>query len=969
MIRFCILTHALAMLALLTLNQSCTTPSILATQSIQKGDAANNTSNYPQAIAHYEEYLRISPQLGVYRNMAMEAGVCRKLAQAYSTQGKYGNAKSYLGMAIKADSALADNKVQLIEDYQLLGLVHGYAGEIHASLAALQKCLALAEGMEKSSKNFKRASFASANLAIAQVHLSLGNYRESEDYARKAYHVFSGLADQDAGLVESELVLGIISREKGELVDASSRILRSQKLAMKDNTNTGRQYQALSEVEMLKGNIEEAIRFKVLALEEAEKSKIPPQIIIAMTRLGDAYAQLGDDKKANDHYQQALKIQGTMTDVAGSVNMPSLHTSTANTLDAYNYYDRSGSSLGKGLVLMKMGQTLSDQKPDTAMVLFTSARNEFLKADSKEGVAKSNLEIVRLDNRFHRKENVVSLLQEADEMSSQPDLKWQIKFESGIYHESVSDFSKARSAYEESIRIIEGMRGNISNDELKTLFANSKNEVYQRLILLLLRHSQRWNDLNQNQAIVKAFDYNEQARSRTFLDLLGNKKIEPRQSADTVDLKQEQLYRLKIQQLIRETNKPSIDHHVRRQLSTDISQSQKVYEDILQKIKLKNPSYSTVMNVSPPSLNEIQSKIDDKTALLEYWVANDAIVLFIIKRDQIVSKLIDFPKATLQRYVTAARNAISLQEAETTQRAMSELYKVLIAPAETEISGMSNLVIIPHRSLHFLPFHAMQDGKQFLVQKFVMSYAPSSSIFYHCMNRTVPHGDKFLGMALGDLKLGNYDPLPGTDLEVKELGKLYAQFTQKRAADFLESSFKLDAANYNYIHIATHGVFNKLQPLYSYLLMKDSNTDDGQVTVDEIFGLQINSKVVTLSACETGLGELGEGDDLVGLSRAFIYAGSPGVIVSLWKVDDETTAWLMTRFHQYLRGGNTVAESLTFAQRDLLNQKTVTGTARGMMELTVDARVQAAVRSKGSEIVQNPYYWAPFVLIGNGWVK
>jgi CHAT domain-containing protein len=151
--------------------------------------------------------------------------------------------------------------------------------------------------------------------------------------------------------------------------------------------------------------------------------------------------------------------------------------------------------------------------------------------------------------------------------------------------------------------------------------------------------------------------------------------------------------------------------------------------------------------------------------------------------------------------------------------------------------------------------------------------------------------------------------------------------------------------------------------------MGTTKSDDGRLTVNEIFGLNLKSKMVTLSACETGLGDLSEGDELVGLSRAFIYAGSPGVIVSLWNVDDATTAWLMTRFHQYLNAGNTSAEALTLAQRDLLNRNFTSSQSRGFVDVELDESISKAVESKTKSLARNPYYWAPFILIGNGFIN
>jgi CHAT domain-containing protein/tetratricopeptide (TPR) repeat protein len=947
----------------------CTTPSIIATQSIQKGDTFNNQNRYDEAITHYEEYLKISPQLGVYRNPAMEAEVSRKLAQAYSTQGKYKQAKRYLYEALKTDSA-ANNQIQMAEDYRLLGLVNGYSGDIHDALEELQKSLQITEGMANSAKNSKRSTLADTHLAIAQVHLTLGNYNETLDHAQAALRIYSTLQDEDVGVSECELLLGIVSRDKGLLEDGEKRILRSQNLALKGNLNVGRQYQALSEISFLKGEIEEAIRFKLKALEEAQRSNITPQVVIALMRLGDAYTQLGDRKKAEDYYQRALVIENEMESKNSTVINQPIPSEKNKALEAYNYYVRSGSSLGKGLVLLRLGVMQEETNVDSALTLLNNGRTELLKAGNKEAIAKANLELAKVSLRANRINESSEFLKEAALLTIQPELKWQISFYHGILWERKGVIDSARFNYEDAIAVIDGMRVNLSVEEFKTLFANSKTEVYDRLILLLLRNAEKWNDLSSIDAIISAFNYTEQARSRTFLDLLGNKKIESRQSSDTVQLANEQLLRLKIQQLVKEISNSGNNLEVQQKFSKDLVETQNEYAELIQKIKLNNPAYATVISVMPPTLTQIQTGLNSNSALLEYWVSNDALVTFIIGHSGIKAKITEVKKSELQRLVTGARNSISMQDMSSTNEIMKKLYDVLIAPVSEELATVKNIVIVPHKTLHFLPFQALpMPDNRFLIEKYVLSYAPSASIFHYCFNKKVGNGKSFLGMALGDAKVGTHAALPGTDIEVNQLTKLYPGSKKRSNEDFLESSFKNDSVQYNYIHIATHGIFNKYQPLYSYLLMNESSTEDGRLTVDEIFGLHVSSKFVTLSACETGLGELGEGDDLVGLSRAFIYAGTPGVIVSLWKVDDATTAWLMTRFYQHILNGNGVAESLTFAQRDLLQHKVEHIELHGDQPVVIDGRIQEAVSGKSLEMVKNPYYWAPFVVIGNGFLQ
>jgi CHAT domain-containing protein len=246
-----------------------------------------------------------------------------------------------------------------------------------------------------------------------------------------------------------------------------------------------------------------------------------------------------------------------------------------------------------------------------------------------------------------------------------------------------------------------------------------------------------------------------------------------------------------------------------------------------------------------------------------------------------------------------------------------------------------------------------------------MFYSPSASIFYYSNSRAkTSTGKSLLGMALGQLELGEYKPLPGTVMELQQLSQFYDENKCVYGAEISESYFKDEAKNYDLIHIATHGVMNEYNPSKSFILMAPSENDDGKLTVEEIYNLDLNSQFVTLSACETGLGDLSGGDELIGLSRAFIYAGTSAVIVSLWKVDDISTSLLMTKMHQLVDAGLPLSTALSQAQRDLIKSNFNPRASRGTRSIEWHSDLSDVVNSKETKFA-SPYFWAPFIIIGN----
>jgi tetratricopeptide (TPR) repeat protein len=213
--------------------QSCKTPAVIATQSIQQADEYNNQSKYKEAIIYYEKYIQIAPSLGVYRNPSMEADVYRKLAYAYSTKLKYDSSLYYLQKALKIDSISGPNALDIIEDYRKTGLTYGYKGDYINSIKFLKRSLELNTGMDKSFKDVKRFSIGDTYLSLAQVNFVIGNFQEAEEEVGKAILIYKKIENEYLGLLESYLLLGKIRIEQGEIKEGLKLIENSIKIAEK----------------------------------------------------------------------------------------------------------------------------------------------------------------------------------------------------------------------------------------------------------------------------------------------------------------------------------------------------------------------------------------------------------------------------------------------------------------------------------------------------------------------------------------------------------------------------------------------------------------------------------------------------------------------------------------------------------------------------------------------------------------
>jgi CHAT domain-containing protein len=264
----------------------------------------------------------------------------------------------------------------------------------------------------------------------------------------------------------------------------------------------------------------------------------------------------------------------------------------------------------------------------------------------------------------------------------------------------------------------------------------------------------------------------------------------------------------------------------------------------------------------------------------------------------------------------------------------SELYNIILAPFEKEIKT-TKLIIVPHGSLHKVPFSTLNDGKRYLIDKYAISVLPSASVIEFIVKKRKTEKEKLLALVNPQT---DYVPLGFAEVEGKTLSTLFPGNEVYYRENATETIAKKRASDFNIIHFASHGEFNERQPLQSGLLLAKDDENDGYLQVHEIFGMDLsNANLVTLSACETALSKVTGGDDLVGLSRGFIYAGTPSLLATLWKVDDKSTSILMEHFYRNWQKGMSKPEALR----------------------------QAQIALKNMPQYKHPFYWAPFVMIGD----
>ena len=480
-----------------------------------------------------------------------------------------------------------------------------------------------------------------------------------------------------------------------------------------------------------------------------------------------------------------------------------------------------------------------------------------------------------------------------------PEVTWRAHKGLASVARQNGDIPTARAEIDKALLVVEDLRGAIKVEELKNGFIANKLDLYDDAIQLALDFPQP----GQDPALI-AWTYSERSRARSFIDLLANRKISLSSKEDTRRIDEQRALKDRIfaaEDMLAKA--PAADKPAR---AKELSDLRETYRDMLVEIRAANPKLSAFVTVEPPTLPEVRKILAKDSGLLEYHVASkETLVWTITDTSMRVTRLpIGRDKlATMVHDYKSKMEAIRPVDAEA-----KVLFTLLVEPAiGADLKGKRFLGIAPHGSLHYVPFAALRDGNDYLIDRYALFYVPSAAVLpltAGAATMATSDRSKARVLAIGNPDLG--DPsfaLPFAEIEVQELKLDFEQIdvlTRERATDRWVAN---NLGNYHVIHFACHGEFDPVNPLFSSLRLAREQGDakpgaDGALRAHDIFGIPLKAELVTLSACQTGLGKIEAGDELIGLNRAFLYAGTRSIMSTLWRVHDGSTAVLVKHFYR-----------------------------------------------------------------------
>jgi CHAT domain-containing protein len=489
------------------------------------------------------------------------------------------------------------------------------------------------------------------------------------------------------------------------------------------------------------------------------------------------------------------------------------------------------------------------------------------------------------------------------------EIYWIILFDRGRIAEKEKNIKEAIKFYEYAVDIIEQQRSNINTEASKIGFVGDKQAVYRNILVAL------YNDKQYE----KAFEYMERSKSRALVDLLASKK----------DFAIRNGFGQEIRDILIK-NESAESELIIQDTLIDKNKTRSIQIKAKQDLRTKSPELASLVTVTVQPFADLKSFIPKGENLIEYYYYDRDMFSFILSHDGL--KVVKLDNEGLQEDLRALRKCIETPESIQYKELSNKLYKRLFLPLEGFLSN-SKLIIVPHGILHYLPINALYDGENYLIDRYSIRMMPNASVMKYLQDRPLKNTGGIL--VFGNPDLGNRDQdLIFAQKEAMEIANIRTDSKVFLRREATETVLRLYGNRYNYIHFATHGQFNPEAPLKSALLLAPDSQSNGMLTVDKLYSLRLDTNLVTLSACETGLSKIANGDDLVGLTRGFLYAGSSSIVASLWKVDDLATSELMVRFYK---------------EMDKTDKREALRTA------------QLETKKK----YPHPYYWASFQLTGN----
>ncbi len=709
--------------------------------------------------------------------------------------------------------------------------------------------------------------------------------------------------------------------------------------------------------------------------EEAQQDNLRAE---ALTVLGAVYRQQADFEQAVSHYQQALAIYkrlrrgnetATSIRVLGELYLHRVQGGRQENLQqaeeflnqALLLHKRHTDHLGEAMTLSHLGEhAYETQNYNAAIDHYRAAQSFFEATGFRDGVGRMYVHLGFAYGDLGQPQSAIERFDEAIAIYRElNDREWQrvALYGRGVYQQQLGNTPAAEQSYRQAVDVFESIRADVVGGEAgQLLFTKVNRELYERLIELLLDTGD----------VETALEYVERSRLRALRDNLFIRRTNisgNRGDSDLGTLKALSTER----KFVRDQILTAQDPAVQKRLSETLARNELEANKVVFKLSQRHRGIENTLDVVPNTRSFRHSDaFPSDLAILTYFATAESLYIFVVKKDAevVVEKLAisgdELADKVASAIIQIGRNKdkpfnLSSMSDDALGKKLAELYQVLIGPIEDRLINIQTLAILPVKWLNYLPFEALirqqTDGAtQFLQQSKRIMYLSSHTYADRsfALSDATLRSDNLDIVAFGNPDLGDVkSALPFAALEVQEIKRLFPSSLVFVADQASKNNFNAHWGKHEIVHVAAHA---RLLAGEAQILLAPGET--GTVGMEELFDLAPNetTRFVALSACQTavdpelaritwqdGNNSISASGPLSSAAHTLLLVGIPAVAATLWKVDDQATALLMTDFYGQLKLGNNTYDALRQAQLRMMQRQ--------------DAYSQ-------------PYYWAGFVYYG-----
>jgi CHAT domain-containing protein len=542
------------------------------------------------------------------------------------------------------------------------------------------------------------------------------------------------------------------------------------------------------------------------------------------------------------------------------------------------------------------------------------------------------------------------------------------QFQIGKQQNDLTHYSIALQTIETAIKIIEKTRNSYRNRESQLIFTASQKKIFNLAIYLA---STAYQKTGEQKYLTKFYEFSEKAKANVLL--LAIRNLEAKEFGgipEKLIKKERNLVReiAYLEEIIYEMeNANGMESQIEKQ-EAKLSGLKLEYDSLISHFEKNYKQYFQLKyNYDYVSMHTVQSELQTHQALIHFYKTDSLLFRCTITSDSARLEQIPLNQTFNQAFNTYYTSLSDFDHTNHTRsdyinyvQSANTLYNTIIPRLDKSIT---EIIAIPDEFLAQLPFDAFLSylpdtleinykSLPYLIKKYSFSYNYSSTLLYNKQFRADPAYQKLLafapdyenGIVIGEhnkrsIKYReNLYPIPGAVKEISNISKLVDSevYLNNNAT---ETIFKTIAGDFNLLHLAMHTIIDNANPMFSKLAFSGADTvNDGLLNTHEIYNLQLNSKLTVLSACNSGSGKVQKAEGIMSLARGFIYAGCPSVVMTLWRIEDLSSARLMTMFYKNLKNGNHIAQSLQLSKCNYLSQ---------------------TAKSKC-----HPYFWSGYISIG-----